>query len=334
MYAPSRRALVVAAIFAVSGCSGATSQNSWAPASTNSLGASRVAMPVGVPPGVAFAAARNPAPRAVRPATYPTRKSLVFESDFSDDTVNIYQTDALSENPEPIATISEPPTGCPYDMAVNKTKTLFLADSCLNQVEEYPKGSTSLGTTITDGLSNPLGVAIDKQQTLYVSTSSEIQEYADGSTSPTKTISGGGLSDPFGLSLDGSGNLYIADFGASAVFELPAGGSSVTNLGLTDLTEPLGTAVDQKAGLLWVTDGGGDKVNVYKLGSTSPLETIAGAGFPYQISIQNKGKPKGTAIYTDEGDNSLYAFKEGSYTPYATLTNGTGEPTGVLITKP
>ena len=118
-------------------------------------------------------------------------------------------------------------------MAMNKKKTLFLVDSCLSQVEEYSKGSTTLGTTITNGLSYPLGIAIDKQQTLYVSKGSSIQEYAKGATMPTKTVSGSGLSAPFGLSLDSKGNLYIADFGAAAVFELPAGGSSVTNLGLT-----------------------------------------------------------------------------------------------------
>jgi DNA-binding beta-propeller fold protein YncE len=221
-------------------------------------------------------------------------------------------------------------------MALDKKGTLFPADSCLSQVEEYAKGSTTLSGTITNGISDPLGVAIDKKQTLYVSGSpATIQEYAKGSTSPTKTITGGGMSEPFGLALDKSGNLYIADFGAAAVFELPAGGSSVTNLGLQDLTEPLGTAVDQKTGYLWVTDGEGDKVNVYQLGgSTSPVQTIAGAGFPYAISIQNHGKPHRTVVYGDEGDDTVYAFKEGSYTPYAALTNGVGDPSGLLISKP
>jgi hypothetical protein len=248
--------------------------------------------------------------------------------------VNIYQTKPLARNPGPIASITEPAGGCPYDMALNKKKTLFLVDSCLSQVEEYSKGSTTLATTITNGLSYPLGIAIDKQQTLYVSEGSSIQEYAKGATTPTKTVTGGGLSAPFGLSLDSKGNLYIADFGATAVFELPAGGSSVTNLGLTDLTEPLGTAVDQKGGLLWVTDGSGDKVNVYQLGTTSPLESIVGGGFPYSVSIENQGKPKDTAVYGDGATDTVYAFKAGSYTPYADLTNGVGNPAGVLIAQP
>jgi hypothetical protein len=295
---------------------------------------SRLAVPAGMPPELAFSVVRHATmQRAVR-AEYSTKKSLVFESDFSTHVVNIYQTKALSTNPAPIASIAEPAGGCPYGMAMNKKKTLFLVDSCLNQVEEYPKGSTTLGTTISSGLSFPLGVAIDKAQTLYVSEGSSIQEYASGSTSPTKTITGGGLSEPFGLSLDSAGNLYIADYGAAAVFELPAGGSSVNNLGLTDLVEPLGTAVDQKTGYLWVTDGSGNKVNVYQLGSMSPAQTIPGAGFPYSVGIQNQGKPNGTALYGDGGNDTVYAFKPASYTAYAELTNGTGDPTGLLIIKP
>jgi hypothetical protein len=30
----------------------------------------------------------------------------------------------------------------------------------------------------------------------------------------------------------------------------------------------------------------------------------------------------------------VYAYKNGQYTPYATLTNGIELPTGLLITKP
>jgi hypothetical protein len=274
---------------------------------------------------------------AVRSAGYPTNKSLLFESNFTTKMVNIYLTKVLSKNPSPITSFAEVSGGCPYDMAFDKKKTLYLVDSCLSQIEEYPKGSTTLKTTITDGILFPLGIAIDKKQTLYVSCSdpAQIQEYANGSTSPTKTVSGGGMSEPFGLSFDSKGNLYIADFGAAAVFELPAGGSSVTNLNLQGLDEPLGTAVDQKTRLLWVTDGSGNKINVYKIGgSTSPLESIAGNGFPYSVSIQNHGKPRGTAVEGDGSSDSVYAFHSGSYTPYATLTNQTGNPAGVLISEP
>ncbi len=259
-----RRAFVFATLFALAGCGGTTGQSSLAPGA-GSFMANRLTVPAG--------ASFSVVPHAVRTAGYPTQKSLLFESDGSNNTVNIYQTSQLAKNPPPIATITEPSGGCPYQMALDNKKTLFLTDNCLSQIEEYPKGSTTLRTTITNGISFPLGVAIDQNQTLYVRVHpGTIQEYAAGSMKPTKTITGD-LSEAFGLSLDSSGNLYIADpglYGKPAVFELPAGGSSVQNLHLQGLQEPIQTAVDQKTGFLWVTDGTGNKVNVYQFGSDDP----------------------------------------------------------------
>jgi DNA-binding beta-propeller fold protein YncE len=142
------------------------------------------------------------------------------------------------------------------------------------------------------------------------------------------------MSDPFGLALDGSGNLYIADFGAAQVFELPKGSSSVIPLNLQNLTEPLGVAVDIKAGNLWVTDGSGNRVNVYPLGSTTPSQSIAGQGFPYAISIQHTGFHACYVIYSDLGTEGIYAFKPGQYVPYGELTDGVSLPTGLLLTQP
>lgn len=312
----SHRALAVATLFAIVGCGSGTVQSSLAPA------------------GAIWPAHRSAAVTRAIHSSYSTKKSLLFVSDFSNDTINIYRTSRLESNPAPIATIAVPSGGCPYQMAFDSEGDLYLADECLNRIEIYPKGSTRMSRTITSGAYNPFGVAIDKADTLYVSSGSAIQEYSKGSTSPTKTITGGGTNFPFGLSLDRRGDLYIADYSVPAVFELPAGGSSVTNLGLANLTLPIQTAVDWKLGHLWVTDGSGYRVSIYQLGgSAEPIKIIDG-GYPYSVSIQNKGKLAGTAVYGDLGSNSVYAFTEGSYTPYASLNNGIDQPTGLLIGKP
>ena len=329
MYVSSlRRPLVVAALLAVAGCSGASSLSSQ-PSLANGTGSSFVRR------GMPFAPAVHH--HIVLPSvhsTYAAKGSLVFEGDQEQLAVNIYQTKNLASNPGPIASIAVS-HGCPYGLAADKKGTLYVADNCGgNDVELYAKGSTTLKTTITNGVSNPLGLAIDKSGTLYVSNyPASITEYAYGTTSPSKTITGGGLTDPFGLALDKDGNLYIADFGALQVFELPAGGSSVTPLNLSDLSSPVGVAVDKKTGDLWVTDEGGNKINIYAAGSTMPKQTISGHGSPYAISLQNRGKPRAEVVYSDLGNDSVYAFKPGQYTPYATLTNGITLPTGLLITK-
>jgi sugar lactone lactonase YvrE len=332
MYVHTRRALVVAALFAIAGCSGASVPGGSSAGQSGSSTQSSV-----VHRGMPFVPfmRQNVMRHSAQPA-FPTRKSLVFEADQAEAAVNIYKTKALPSNPAPIAMIHVA-AGCPYGMAVDKTGKIYVADNCGgNDVEEYAKGSTTLSSTITSGISNPLGLAIDKNGTLYVSNyPASITEYAYGTNTPSKTVTGGGMTDPFGLALDSSGNLYIADFGASAVFELPAGGSSVTNLGLSGLGEPLGLAIDQTNGYLWETGGSGDVINIYKLGgSTSPIQTIPGNGNPYAISLELIGKPKGEVVESDLGTHDVYAYKPGQYTSYATLSNGISLPTGLLITKP
>jgi DNA-binding beta-propeller fold protein YncE len=332
MYVSLRRALGIAALFGIAGCSGgSTSQSPSLPSQSTSAFVHR-----GVP-FIPTALRRGVSLHSIR-ANYATNASLVFEADQEEAAVNIYQTADLTSNPAPIATIHVA-AGCPYGMATDKKgKTLYVVDNCGgNDVEEYAKGSTTLKTTITDGVSNPLGAAVDKHGTLYVSNyPAAITEYAKGTSTPLKTITGGGMVDPFGLALDKSGNLYIADFGnGGAVFELPAGGSSVTNLNLSGIGEPIGLAIDEKTGYLWETGGSDNIINVYQLGgSTSPIETFTGNGDPYALSLQEKGKPKDEVVESDVSSDAVYAYAPGSYTPYATLTNGVELPTGLLIVKP
>jgi hypothetical protein len=72
-------------------------------------------------------------------------------------------------------------------------------------------------------------------------------------------------------------------------------------------------------------------VNVYPPGSQTPSQTITGFGYPYALSIDNRG----TAVVGNVGyPEAVYAYKPGEYTPYATLTTGISEPTGLLIARP
>ncbi len=324
------RAVAASALFGIAGCAAGSGPTS--PTAQSFSPYSHV-----VHRGMPFAPTAHHAivPNSIHP-TYSTLKSLVFEGDQALKAVNIYKTKQLASNPAPIATIHVS-AGCPYGMAADKHGTLYVADNCGgNDVEEFAKGSTTLKTKITTGISNPLGLAINSSGTLYVSNyPASITEYPFGSTSPSKTITCSCMADPFGLALDASGNLYIADFGVDKVFELPAGSTTVQDLALQDLEEPLGVAIDITTKIMWVTDGEGKKVEVYNLGSTTPIQTITGFADPYAVSIENTGKPHGTVVQSDlSSPPAVYAYKRGQYSSYAKLTNGVSLPTGLLITKP
>ena len=278
MVVTSRRAFVVTTLFVIAGCSGGTLSQSPSLASQ--------AANAFVHRGVPFAL---PMLRTmIHPESagkYSTKKSLVFEGDQEEVAVNIYQTAALAKNPAPIATIHVQ-TGCPYGLVTDKSGTLYVADNCATgDVEEYPKGSTKMKRAITDGVSYPLGLAMDSKQNLYVSNyPAAVNVYPYGKTSPSKTITGGGLQDPFGLAIDKKGNLYIADFGADEILEVKAGSTNVIDSGLTGVGEPIGLAIDEKTGYLWETGGGDNIINVYDPAtSTSPIQTFSGNGDPYAI---------------------------------------------------
>jgi len=97
------------------------------------------------------------------------------------------------------------------------------------------------------------------------------------------------------------------------------------------LVEPLGVAFDN-LGNLWVTDGSGDKVNIYPPGSTTPSQSITtGYTFPYAISIDPRGA---VAVSNINSPALVYAYAPGVFTPFATLTNGITLPTGLLLRKP
>jgi serine/threonine protein kinase, bacterial len=159
-------------------------------------------------------------------------------------------------------------------------------------------------------------------------------EYAYGHTKPSRTISGQGLYEAFGLAVDKNDNLYIADPAAAGIFELKHGTAKVINLGLQGIYSPYGVAVDQTTGYLWGADGGSNGIDVYKPGTKTPIHEIHGGGFPYAISIQNDGKQDGPVVVADIHLNVVYAFRARTYGTYAIETNGIEEPSGVLVQMP
>jgi len=333
-----RRLLIVAALFAVSGCSGNNLPSSLPAHQDTSSQALRpgVRTPrsLFVHTGVPFLPRESRRiQNSARPdAVYPTTSLLLFEADSDLQQVAIYKHKNIPANSAPIATITDGIV-CPTGMAMDKAGRLYVTNNCgESTITEYPKGHTHHTVTITNGISNPLGAAIDKNGTLYVSNfPASITEYPFHTTTPSLTITGGGLTNPFGLAIDKNGNLFVADFGASQVFEIAAGSSTVVPLNLQDLTEPLGVAFDN-GGNLWVTDGAGDKVNVYPPGSTTPSHTItAGYTFPYAIGFDPQGSG---AISNTNSPVAIYNYKPGQFTSYATLTNDVALPTGLLLRTP
>jgi CSLREA domain-containing protein len=110
------------------------------------------------------------------------------------------------------------------------------------------------------------------------------------------TALGGGFSYPDSVAVDASGNVYLADYGPNAVYEIPAGcasSSCVTRLG-GGFLEPLGVAVDA-SGNVYVADSPNGAVDEMPAGcASSSCVTSLGGGSgsfsaPTDVAVDGSG---------------------------------------------
>ena len=315
--------------------------------------------------------------------SYPTGIALdssgkIYVADRTADSVFVYPALGSSTgllNEIPTATIGGSNTGLSYPagIALDSSGKIYVADDGLDgygpgSVFVYPAlgGSTGLlnetpTATIsgsTTGLTYPEGIALDSSSKIYVADEDAASVFvypALGSSiglldeTPTATISGSdtGLSSPFGIALDSSGNIYVADFFTARVNIFPAGSNAdaapiATISGSnTGLQRPAGIALDSKGDVYVVDDGpsgvGPDSVFAYPaLGSSTGLldeppsaaitaAVTTGLKSPLGIALDSSGN-----IYvTDNGTASVFVYPAGSNANAAPIATISGINTGL-----
>jgi sugar lactone lactonase YvrE len=256
----------------------------------------------------------------------------------------------------------------PSAVVVDSSGTLWVADTGYNRVLSFTGASsqssnganaaivlgqsgvsnftTSTNGTTQGGMSGPAGLAVDSQGSLYVadSTNNRILKFISPSTNTSGNANGvfgqtnfnngtGGTSptaftNPTALTVDASGNLWVADTGNNRVLEFTSITSQPTNgtasaslvLGQSDLTtgsagavaantlkSPSGVTFDT-LGRIYVGDQGYNRVLVYGQASTLP-STNASASFVLgQTSFTSSSS--GTTASTLSGPTGLLYSNE------------------------
>ncbi len=231
----------------------------------------------------------------------------------------------------------------PNGAAVDASGNLYIADTQNNRVRKISSDgtiSTIAGTGAagysgdngpagTAQLNSPRGLAVDVAGNLYIADSLNNRIRMVSPSGAITTVAGGGtggsgdggpavnaqLIEPFGVAVDGAGNLYIAEFGASRIRKVSSNGvlTTVAGNGVTGyrgdggpatdaaLHSPWGVAVDA-SGNLYIADT--DNNVIRKVSGGGIITTVAGTGV---VGYSGDGGPATQAALVAPADVAVDA---------------------------
>jgi hypothetical protein len=137
----------------------------------------------------------------------------------------------------------------------------------------------------------------------------------------TQTTVASGLSGPTGVAVDGAGDVFIADYGHNRVVEVKPDGTQTT-VG-SGLSLPDGVAVDG-SGDVFIADRGNDRVVEVKPDGTQTT-VASGLNFPHDVAVDGSGD----VFIADSYNNRVLEVKpDGTQT---TVGSGLDFPSGVAV---
>jgi gliding motility-associated-like protein len=184
------------------------------------------------------------------------------------------------------------------DWGGNVIKRINVATNVIDVMAGSGISGSTDGPANTATFTQPDGIITDAAGTIYIADqlSHKIRKISNGVVS---TLAGSGnaafangtgtaasFNNPRGLTIDASGNIYVADQGNNLIRKItPAG--MVTTIGGNNFNSPTGIGIDA-AGTLYVADAGSNSIK--KITTAGVVTTFAtGFNFPRDIKIDGTG---------------------------------------------
>jgi sugar lactone lactonase YvrE len=142
------------------------------------------------------------------------------------------------------------------------------------------------------------------------------------------TLPASGLTNPYGVAVDGAGDVFVSDPSNTRVVEIPAGGGPQTTVG-SGLGSPFGLAVDG-AGDVFISDIVLNQVIEVPAGGGSQTVVASGLSSPYGVAVDAAGD----VFIADSGNNRVLEIPAGGgpqttvgsgLYPYAVAVDGAGD---------
>ena len=159
-------------------------------------------------------------------------------------------------------------------------------------------------------------------------------------TESTVASASNGLNFPYGVAVDGSGSVYIADIANNVIWKeaYSAGGYTQSVLPTSSLYTPLGVAVDG-SGNVYIADANNFRVLKETPSMGGYIESVVtnSAGqdtiSPLSVAVDGNGNVYFIAFDIDNGDENLYEEKPftGSYSQSTIPYSGVSDPTGIAV---
>ncbi len=148
-----------------------------------------------------------------------------------------------------------------------------------------------------------------------------------GGPGPVTTLVSSGLNAPYGVAVDGSGNVYFADAANNAIYEWSAATQQVTTLVSSGLNAPYGVAVDG-AGNVYIADSGNLAIKEWSA-STQQVTTLVSAGLSNPVGVAVDGS--GNVYIADTNNQVIEEWSAATQQVTTLVSSGLNHPYGVAV---